>query len=118
MNEIIRDLRVLFIDIWYYISAPFYRFFIGYTKRDLWHTGYSISIKILPLLKAFRKSKLEGYPNDFKSFKEWIKAIDEMIYGLEYLIKEDDYIKFNKNDYDRAKKGRELFGKYLGNLWD
>ena len=118
MNEILADLRVLFLDIWYYISAPFKRMIYGYTERDLWCIGETMARKILPIIKEFRKRKLKGHPSEFKSIKEWIKAIDEMIYGLEYLLLEDNPIRFNLKNFNRAQKGRELLGKYFNRLWD
>lgn len=116
MKEILNDLRVLWIDIWYYISSPFKRLIYGYDERSLWDVGYCIAKKSLPVLRAFRRQKQCGHPADFKSNKEWLKAIDEMIFGLEELLRED--MRWNKGEYEKAQRGRELFGRYLSNLWD
>lgn len=112
MKEILYDLRLLRDDLWFYITKPFYRLFRGYDERDLWGLDNYIARRILPGLKAFHKSKKYGYPGDFKSFKEWQNAISEMIYGLEYCLDA------KTGGYDRAKKGQELLGKYLMDLWD
>ena len=119
MKEILNDLGVLWRDIYRPVVGLFQRIFRGYSNTDLWGLDYYIAKRILPALKAFRKAKKYGYPNDFKTFKDWQKAIDDMIFGLEEIIKEECTIrKFNKKRFDRAVKGRELFGKYLTALWD
>jgi hypothetical protein len=113
MNDIKHDLRVLWIDIWYLISSPFKRLIYGYDERDLWSIGEYTARRVLPALKAFRKKKIAGFPAEgFKNHEEWMETIDEMIFGLQDLLVDDDL------NFSRAQKGRELFGKYLGHLWD
>lgn len=112
MEEIRNDLRNLWVDVWYYSTRPLVRLFKGYDERDMWHLDSYIARRILPGLRAFRSHKKHGYPCEFKGNKEWLKAIDEMIYGLENLDTLD------KKKAKRAQAGRELLGKYLTGLWD
>ena len=42
-----------------------------------------------------------------------------MIYSLEYILEDDKgFRKYNKKNFERAQKGRELLGKYMNSLWD
>lgn len=112
MHQIIADLRALWVDVWYYSTRHIYRLFRGYDERDLWGLDSYIARRILPGLRAFKKVKRHSYPGGFKTFKEWDKAIDEMIFGLEQVEIDDP------KTWKRAQAGRELLGKYMVNLWD
>ena len=119
MNEIIQDIKVLGRDIKYAILAVFQRTFRGYADTDLWRLDYFLATKILPPLKAFRKQKLSSYPgNEIKTPKEWLKALDKMIYSFEFIIKDGEGdVKYPK-DITKITEGLELFGKYFRALWD
>lgn len=118
MNEILISFKALCRTIWSETKKPFERLFKGYAKEDLWGLDYYLAKKILPLLKAFRKSKLTGYPPTLKNQKEWLKELDEMIWAFDYIIRTECDWSGKLENEDRCKKGLEAFGKYFRNLWD
>ena len=90
-------------------------------KEELFDLDYTLVEFILPRLAAFRKLKRTSYPSSFKSLKEWNSAIDEMIYGMKYVLKKGlarykfkPMLKIDK----RAENGLVIFAKNLLSLWD
>lgn len=76
---------------------------------------------ILPRLICFRKIK-KGNPFGLTD-KEWDDILGEMIFAFELYILEEYEIgnnrpeEENKKNWERQKKGIELFAKYFGDLW-
>ena len=83
----------------------------GYDSSELWDLDVTFAKFILPRLKGFRDRTI-SYPSTMETFEEWSSALDEMIYGFENAIEDSD-----STDYDRLRKGLELFGKYYRDLW-
>jgi hypothetical protein len=118
MDEIIADLRVLGKDIYRnLLKYPLQRLFKGYCDKDLWGLDVYMARRILPALIAFRKQKIYGHPNNFKTQKEWLNCIDTMIFGLKYVL-DDGVHNFKKKKSDEAQKGLELLGANFQSLWD
>jgi len=90
-------------------------------NKNLWSLDYYLAKKILKPLKAFKKMERSGYPSDLTE-KKWEKVLDDMIYGIEFIIEDDwkpeETVKQYCKRHDKAQKGLELFGKYFLNLWD
>lgn len=118
----------------------------GFEFRECWNLDYHCAEWIVPRLKHLRKIT-HSYPESLGSLENWQKALDEMIFGFEFVLKEDDYSSeafpkdFNfgfrvveggiiwnddrKPDYtefdklkERAEAGRMLFIKHFRALWD
>jgi hypothetical protein len=120
----------------------------GAADIDLWSLDFHLAKIILPKLIAFRKSKLHGYPNvfctweDLKNtgqyknklaykkaikdgeiigggFSKWLKIIDEIIFGFEFVLADSGYDKYEKlffkkygNWYEVKSKNRHVFNLY------
>ena len=52
-------------------------------KVDIWNAHAVIIKKIYPLIKAFVKFDLHGYPSSVKSMKEWRKILNEILFAFE-----------------------------------
>lgn len=74
--------------------------------------------KLLRDLKIFRRNldTYPSHPNDL-TMEEWKQTIDKMIYAFNYLIKEINWPNLSEEEYNKAKEGFELFGKYYMSLW-
>jgi len=122
-------------DWWFDIRMWWQRKTRGYSDIEVWNLDDSICKWVLPRLKAFRESTI-GYPNvpgKCDTFEDWQAMVDEMIFGFDWAMKEDDWYHENvfyktgkekeealevfNNTRDRAQKGRELFGKWMMHLW-
>lgn len=107
----------------FHLSGRAIRFFFqrqirGWDNSVTWSLDYSLSKIILPRLKKFKELH-NGYPNGLTSEK-WEEILDKMIFAFEFLGSEDRWdkigVKYN-GDWDRAKEGIKLFGKYYMDLW-
>jgi len=105
-------------------------------KTELWGLDYTVAWKIYPLLVRFSKMEKHGCPVDFfdntaSSRDEdpctaWDKIIEEMLYGLQWIIDDNCYLTpFSEKTFEehrdaatRAQAGLEAFGKHLTGLWD
>jgi hypothetical protein len=89
-------------------------------KKELWNLDFTLAKYILPRLIEFRKDKYLGYPTAARSYKNWLRIIDEMIWAMDYVLNEDwnkDEIPIIMEKEKRCAKGLKLFGKYFRNLW-
>lgn len=84
----------------------------GYDDLALWNPDHAIASYALPLLKEFRKN-LNSHPDGIDE-EAWDEAVDEMIFGLEYVVRDEG----SPADAARADRGLELFGKHFQSLWD
>jgi hypothetical protein len=110
----------------------FEKLFRGYSDYDLIDCNKLIARKVLPPLKAWVKSKRYGYPQGLKSKEEWDAILQKILWSLEELATEkhenevlydedmDPDTQFEKTMaiWDDTQEGLELFGKYLGAMWD
>ena len=145
--NIFNKLKWKFYDIRLFIKSKYQLLRYGFEFRDCWSLDYSLSKWILPRLKHFRKN-LIGHPEELGSIEDWQKKIDEMIWGFEFISKQDDYINecfpfdydfnfdtdkdgylickdkrkpdYTKYDekYKRYQNSMILFAKYLDHLWN
>jgi hypothetical protein len=94
----------------------------GFADCDMWSLDQHLAQIILPHMKHFRAWNLHGYPADFDTAEAWYAAVDEMIWGLEWMLDDDagmfGYRDTWQEDSERAQRGLELFGKYFMALWD
>jgi len=85
----------------------------GWTDEDTWSMDWTISKYILPRLKRFKKIN-NGYPNEFKSIKEWNGVIDDMIFSFNAIANQietpmDDCLVINfDKDYEKDEKGNTI----------
>lgn len=131
---------------------------------DTWSMDHTLALIIVPMLKQLKATK-QGAPMvddddvpeylrstaappktdpwdvDDNHFKRWDWVMDEMIWAMEQIVKDDEsefydhsavdntslksWIKTVKIDreglqqyHDRIQNGCRLFGKYFQNLWD
>lgn len=47
---------------------------------------------------------------------EWEETLDEMIYGLTFVVRDTEDFDF-EGDFVRAQEGLRLFGKWFQALW-
>ena len=132
---------------------------------DVWGADHTLAVIIVPVLKLLKEKKqgapfvddddvpehlrstacppVEEHHTDANHFKRWEWALDEMIWAMEQVAKDDltdqffdhsavdetapfeEQYKAVKVDRDglvahqhRVQKGLELFGKYFQALWD
>jgi len=123
------------------------RIFRGYDDLDKWNAAWYIARKAIPVLTDMRNSfhgtsikwhredrfgeiieltKDEVYssnevPESFTE-DEWRNVLDEIIYGFKFVLRLDEDVDFNEEEYNknykRHKKGLKLFSIYFMNLWD
>lgn len=102
-------------------------------RYDLWSLDYTLSVIILPALKAFAEKdhsftyvENEDIPEDMKNAEDeekWQWVLDEMIYAFESAVDDDEENIFigNPDGYSehllRTNNGRRLFAKYYHCLW-
>ena len=125
----------------------FQRIFRGYSDYDLIDYDQFVCKKILKSLKGWVKHERYGFPDEVGSMEEWNKILDDIVFAVEETAtgKHEDelYKKWTKDGvdeaeryfgigyvsdaerykqineiWDRTEKGMELFGKYLGAMWD
>lgn len=134
-------------------------------KFDTWSMDHTLALIIVPMLKQLHTTKHgapmvddEDVPEPLRStaapaveigwdvddnhFKRWDWVMDEMIWAMEQIVKDDDsqfydhsevverqsineWVKSMKIDeeglqqyHDRIQNGCRLFGKYFQALWD
>jgi hypothetical protein len=94
----------------------------GFSDDETWDFCVTIAEFVLPRLKHLRKY-LNGGPGEL-TFKEWKKIVDKMIFAFEWTVEYENgdgwklpVDKKIKNE-KKAREGKELFGKYLGSLWN
>lgn len=122
--------------------------FRGYDDTSYWEIGDYLGREIVRHLKHFRKMKRFGVPADMcvdengkeisveEGEKKWNAVLDKMIAGFEELtidqidkapwklyyeekkISEDEWLKREKEDYEKAQENAMLFIKHFGGLWD
>lgn len=123
-------------ELWWRVKWFVQRKIKGWANPDVWDADYAIARYSLPLIKQLRQSD-NSYPCDFSSVAEWHKVLDEIIWALEYLVKDfngqdlrnidlnaqgghftsEQLSEMNKME-ERAQNGYELFGKYFRALWN
>ena len=113
----------------------FQRLFRGYSDYDMINFyEFLLGRKVLPYLKAWVKRDRCGYPVEFETMKEWNEVLDEIVWAIEEVVthknedrvfdeyrRDNDGEKFHKDieeNWNRASKGMELFGKYVTAMWD
>jgi hypothetical protein len=69
----------------------------------------SLAESILPHLRRLKQYDVGRCPYGFETSDEWRQAIDEMIFGLEFIDRSCTPL----DDLGRAKAGLELLGKYF-----
>ena len=79
-------------------------------KVDIWNAHAVIIKKIYPLIKAFVKFDLHGYPSSVKSMKEWRKILNEILFAFEFTYQEEYF--------DKTAKRLEAKMKRLYGDWD
>ena len=121
--------------IWNKIKWFLQRVFRGYSDYDMIQFyEFLLGKKVLPYLKAWIKSNRNGFPVEFDTIEDWNKVLDEIVWAMEEVVTEknenrifDEYAKdgdkekFDKalqENWQRAKNGMELFGKYVTAMWD
>jgi hypothetical protein len=93
----------------------------GFCDSETWSLDSVICKFILPRLKRFRELNT-GFPYGLTE-NEWDAILEEMIFAFEWNINEEAEIlqklsqEENKKNWERQKKGIELFAKYFGDLW-
>ncbi|NEZ47817.1 hypothetical protein FDF74_11555 [Clostridium niameyense] len=91
------------------------------TNEELWDLDYTIAKFILPRLIRFKElvsdnKGIHSYPADLKNMEEWIAILDKMINSFEIL--KNEFIKNNRENYEKYIEGMNLFAKYISDLWD
>lgn len=87
----------------------------GFNDEEIWNLDTTIANFVIPRLKAYKEScGLISLPPDLTS-EEWTNIIDDIIYGLEASVTEDEV---EDRDWVRVNNGLELFGIYFRDLWD
>ena len=71
----------------------------GFDDTELWNVDITIAKFALPRLIEFRKV-VNGYPADFKTFEDWLAAIDKMIYAFDHLVNEEKYEEEYEKEFD------------------
>jgi hypothetical protein len=87
----------------------------GFTDSETWGLDTAIASFVLPRLVRF-KTLNTGFPYGFTE-KTWDKALDDMIYAMNYCANEWSIKAEKKVNRNRVQKGCELFGKHFRHLW-
>ncbi|AEF80900.1 adenylate kinase [Leadbettera azotonutricia ZAS-9] len=94
---------------------------------DLWNMDVHLARIILPKLNSFREQEFDGYPGELGSLEAWLAALDEMIYAMEWKIRDYQgnttpfklsFAPDTTEEEARAQRGFELFGRYFNWLWN
>jgi len=86
------------------------RLYRGWNDSDTWCLDSTYAKFIHPRLVRFKKLN-NGFPNGLTE-ATWNAAIDDMIYAME-IVKND----IHDADWERVKRGLDLFGKHFRDLW-
>lgn len=88
----------------------------GFSDRETWSLYSGIAKFTLPRLKKFRELHFDSLPD--LDFNQWNKALDDMIFAMQYCVDQDNLSESpTKKDCIRIKRGLRLFGKYFMDLW-
>lgn len=85
----------------------------GWDDSETWSLDYSLAKLILPRLirlKEFRLEYIENPPG-------WIEDLDKMIAAFEFLGSEERWSCYDKDKWNEAQEGVELFAKHYTSLW-
>jgi len=106
----------------------FQRIFRGYSDYDMLDYGEFACRKLLPSLKHWVAMERNGYPESVGSKEEWDKILQEIVWAVEetaygkeeqkYFDVEEPIFHGVRKVWERQEKGLELFGKYLGAMWE
>lgn len=88
----------------------------GYSLDTVWGLSDYIISYALPRLKHLQQHGT-GHPPEFKSEKEWKKALSEIIIGFE-LYQTTNFLTLNQTKINKMNKAATLFGKHLYDFWD
>ena len=75
---------------------------------EIWEAGYTISQRILPVLKAFKEADKVGYPGLLATedpevgSKEWNEILDKIIFFFEWHLYHEEMIEYTKNKEAKA----------------
>lgn len=129
MAILLNQLRWKIKDFIFDFKMRCQRFKRGYADEDWWNMDVWFCKIIKPMLETLR-DHAHSYPNEFESFDEWKKILNEMIYYVNNMDADDKYFKMsqlgNWKDYkalsEEANLNKEkffiLFSKYFYDLWD
>lgn len=93
------------------------RFRGGWDDSHVWDLSAHIAEFVLPRLKRFREINC-AFPCSMETIQEWNDIVDDMIYALEYHVKDMVDCKPPSDiDENRLQRGFEAFGKYFCGLW-
>jgi len=89
----------------------------GFSDRETWSLYTEIAKFTLPRLKRFKEVNC-GFPHNYTE-ETWNKVLDDMIFAINYAANHDDMDEtlLKKKDYQRIRRGLNLFGKYFLDLW-
>ena len=103
------------------------RWKLGFDPRDLWSLDFALFKWLLPRVKAFRQSEWRGCPcvppmcdgveGPF-DYDKWDEILDEIIWFLEFMIKEGDWPFPSDPKYRRVMRGYGLLIKWLPAMWE
>lgn len=100
-------------------------------KGELWNCGYTLARIISGSLFQFRHLNKCSFPPSFShenkgkdGMKEWNNVLDEMAYCFNEIAEDyplcpdDKYPESKKMYFNRINNGKQLFIRYLEDLWD
>lgn len=100
-------------------------------KVELWNCGYTLARIISGSLFQFRQFKKHSYPPNLShenkgrdGMQEWNNILDEIIYCFNEIAEDyplcpdDKYPESQKTYFNRINNGKQLFIRYLEDLWD
>jgi hypothetical protein len=90
----------------------------GFGDDELRNLDLTIAQFTLPRLKAFRNVGLVSYNDQAGTYEDWLAEIDEMVYAMQAVIDDNCAESTEHIDYERMRKGLELFGLRFRSLWD
>lgn len=84
----------------------------GWDDSDTWSLDAVVARFVLPRLIRFKEVNI-AFPPEFTE-DGWNAALDDMIYALSQCTE----VKYDEDiDWDRVKRGLELFGQHFRSLW-
>jgi hypothetical protein len=90
----------------------------GCTEPDVWDLHADLLRYVLPRLRLFRRYNVNSFPMGM-TFEQWKSSQDDMIFALELVLDNDHPASYYTEEVmQRYRRGLELFGKYLPDLWD
>lgn len=89
----------------------------GFSDKETWSLYTNIAKYTLPRLKRFKELHFDSLPD--LDFDQWNTVLDDMIFAINYAANHDDMDEtlLKKKDYQRIRRGLNLFGKYFMDLW-